>query len=77
MLADPDPVPATELLVDGRTPVESGMLAGRFVVVIDVRVSGQMVVDKAMIEVRIEAEPDNGQLVTEEAQLRTVTSLVE
>jgi len=77
VLGEPLPEPlAPMLLVGGRTPLETGVEAATAVVVIDVSVRGQMVVDRGMIEVKIEAEPESGQLVTEDAQLRTVTSLV-
>jgi len=45
-------------------------------VVIEVNVTGQMVVETGMTEVRIENVPLSGQLVTDAGQLRTVTSLV-
>lgn len=69
--------PDTELLVGGETPVDRLAVAGMAVVEIDVKVSGQMVVDIGMIDVKMDAEPESGQLVTEPGQLRTVTSLVE
>ncbi|KYG49511.1 hypothetical protein M433DRAFT_131203 [Acidomyces richmondensis BFW] len=50
-----------------------GVLLG---VVIDVNVTGQIVVETGMTEVSIEKVPLSGQLVTDAGQLRTVTSLV-
>lgn len=70
---------ASELLfVGGRTPgmFDMVVVGVKPEVVTDVRVSGQIVVDSGTMEVRIEAEPLSGQLLTEDAQLRTVTSLV-
>lgn len=48
----------------------------KLVVVSEVKVTGQMVVERATTEVRMDTEPLRGQLVTEAAHESTVTSLV-
>lgn len=67
--------------VAGTTPLETDGLGvaelDRPDVVVEVRVSGQMVVDCEMTEVKMEAEPESGQSETLAGQLKTVISLVE
>lgn len=73
--------PAAEMPVGGSTPLEivaDGVaVCVKRDVVTDVKVRGQTVVETGTTEVRMDADPLSGQLVTEAGQLRTVTSLVE